>query len=320
MSKGLLLSLVTVLLWAVESVFSRYAVSEWQVQPFVFTGVALLVGSVAMMLVGGRARSGGSRAWDRQTLAFSIFEVLIFLFFVFLVGQVSATEANFLNRISIPLVLVAGWLVFSRRPLPLDAPGIGLVLIGVVLLVSALEDSVRWPALGLSVLIGLCQVGRTMAAETHPGFGRAVSVADRCYVTGQVLAVTCVVFLLLSLALSSARHAFSGSDVAGYWRMAPGFSDFVHGPTLLLAAVMGLTLVWSMTYFYLYASRVARSEVFLAVVALLPFMTFLVEYLAGRLGLVDISTVGLETLLPGGLIVAGAVLIIYARRRPGFRD
>ena len=63
--------------------------------------------------------------------------------------------------------------------------------------------------------------------------------------------------------------------------MAPGFSDFVHGPTLLLAALMGITVVWSMTYFYLYASRVARSEVFLAVVALLPFMTFLVEYLAG---------------------------------------
>ena len=319
MKKGLLLSLVTVFLWAVESVFSRYAVTEWQVQPFVFTGVALLVGAVAMMLVAGRARGRRNGAWDRQTLAFSIFEVLIFLFFVFLVGQVSATEANFLNRISIPLVLVAGWLVFSRRPLPLDGPGIGLVLVGVVLLVSGLEDSVRWPALGLSFLIGLCQVGRTMAAETHKGFGRAVSIAERCCVTGQVLAVTCVIFLLVSLALASVRHAFFGADVAGYWRMAPGFSDFVHGPTLLLAALMGITVVWSMTYFYLYASRVARSEVFLAVVALLPVMTFLVEYLAGRFGLVDISMVGLETLLPGGLIVAGAVLIIYARRRPGFR-
>ena len=150
-------------------------------QPFVFTGVALLVGAVAMMLVAERTRDRRNGAWDRQTLAFSIFEVLMFLFFVFLVGQVSATEANFLNRISIPLVLVSGWLVFSRRPLPLDGPGIGLVLIGVVLLVSALEDSVRWQALGLSVLIGLCKVGRTMAAETHKGFGRAVSIADRCY-------------------------------------------------------------------------------------------------------------------------------------------
>ena len=315
MLPGVVLSFITVFLWSLESVFSRYAVTVWEVQPFAYTSLSLFIGALALLVVSGPGNLGISTIKQPHTWAFSVFDILTLMFFVLSVQFITATESNFLNRVSIPITVLATWLFLARRPHRWDLPGLLVVLAGLGLVAAGVDEDVRWQAFGLCFLVGISQTARTLIAETHPTSNMAENIKDRCRTSGYVLYVASLMFMLVLMALAGLRQAQPDAAASGFWQHVPQLADFFHTPTLLLSAFFGVVLVSSMTYFYLYASRVAKSELFMFILVFLPLVTFAVEYGVSLAGLLDVSAIRTAMLLPGGLIVLGALLMVYSRHK-----
>jgi diguanylate cyclase (GGDEF)-like protein len=77
--------------------------------------------------------------------------------------------------------------------------------------------------------------------------------------------------------------------------------------------LMGISVMPMAMYFFFYATKVAKTETFMMVSSFLPFITYAIERTFSFFGLLDIGSISSGDFIAGGLIVAGAMYMIYMR-------
>tara|TARA_R110000868_G_scaffold411733_1_gene708208 strand:- start:42803 stop:44455 length:1653 start_codon:yes stop_codon:yes gene_type:complete len=314
--KGVILSFLTMFFWALHDVSFRYAAVQYKVEPTIFICVTLFVAAFMLIAVAGPGSGGISTLKRGHTWAYGILEVFMNIAQMFALIYITTTEMNFLNRTTVVMSLVATWMCFGRKPHTSDIIGGSLVLMGLYYIAQGLDEAIRVQALVCIFFVALTSVATAMLGEIHPDNNDANTIRARSRVAGYVLLVSSFVFLVVTLGLAYLK-ANAGQVVEAFPLMSglPELVDFAHKPTFFIALLLGLTVIPLAMYFFFYATKVAKTETFMAVSSTLPFFTYAIEWLMAKAGLLDISAITVNDLLAGVLIVIGAFLIEFMRHR-----
>ena len=316
LTKGIFLSFITVFLWALYDVCIRFIMHSWDIDPMVFVSFTNLFGALVLLVIAGPGRLSAETLKSPHTWTFSSLYLLRDILYVFILALISATEANFILRLTIVFSLLIAWASFGRKPSKHDLIGNLFVLGGVCYIALSLDESIRALAIFLLIVMSIVHTLVTVISERHPTSNKAESIKDRCRVTGYVLLATSFVFLSLLLggALAGSSMVESTSN-AQLLMLLPDLSSFIDPATILSATVIGLSLVAVSNYFYFYATKLAKSETFLMVTALLPVFTFGLEFLASLFGWLDLTSLSQSDLVAGLVITLAAVYMIVMRHR-----
>ena len=120
------------------------------------------------------------------------------VFYYLTLTHISPTTGSVLVRVAIPLAMVIGWLLFSRRPPRLAMIGGFAIMIGVVPLGFTVPAEHRTAVFAAAGAAALTFILRSFSSEFHPWNRRAKTVMEKLRVTGLVVLVTCIVGLTLA--------------------------------------------------------------------------------------------------------------------------
>ena len=248
--------------------------------PVAFLVYAMLIAAVSLLLITGPGPDW--LAVIRHPLSWLVGTGIIGMeaaYFMLLL-YVTPAEGSVLNRINLPVSILAGWLLFGRRNSVTSLLGIGLVCMAVTLYATTIPPQSVGMALLLGSLCALISVTRNFSAEFHPWNRKARDVIEKMRVTGLVLLVTA----LAGTAIVAGLMALVYSGILAPTRGIPGPADFLHAPTLALSAFMGLFVLTAMQYFGFSAVVRIGTERFIAAGSIVPVSTLVVQNLAALAG------------------------------------
>lgn len=311
--QGLILSFITVAIWALERVSSRWLLVSHHVHPVIFTCFSLFVCSIVLILIAGPGKGGLQTLRQPHTWAYGFLQVLMNITDMLMLALITSTQASFLARLSIIMAIFLKWMFFPAfKPNRLDWYGMPLILGGIAVVAMNLDPSIRVLALFWLFLTVLFNTMRTLIAEIHPAAATATTIKQRCRVTGYVVLTTSFVLILFLFAIAGIKSEVPPAEIAFLSQM-PSFSDLMEWSTLSAATLMGVTLLPIAMYFYFYSARVAKTEIFMMVTSIQPFLAFALESTFQYFGLVSIRQISPSDLAAGGIIVLGAMMMIYGR-------
>jgi len=269
---------------------------------------SMLIGSVALILVGEKGPSLRAILSTWQTWAFGWATVLTEFFFYLLIGRASPAEASLLTRLSLPIALLIGWIGLRRVPVRQRRIGAAIVTAALAGLIAELPAGSRLTTTIYAVLASLAIALRAFFAEFHPWNRSAQTVRGKMAVTGKVVLATTALGLLLMAGHQLLEHA----GLMGASRFVPTLAELLHGPTLALALLMGVAVITAMQYLIFSSSVKITSENFSAVNAFVPVTTLIANYAIAALGLVARPSSGLFLATLMAITIAGVMLVLRA--------
>lgn len=315
MERGLILAFSAVILWGFLDAASRFAVTEMAADPWMFSCINLLAGSVLMLAIAGRGHSRMSTLHHYHTWLFGFFRVLMTLFLVFAFTSISASEVNFMLRINVILGMVVAYMLFKRKTQLTDIPGAILLVAGFFTIALRQEDALLNIAVVLVILAAVCDTILTVIAETHPVSNRATGIKARLRYTGFVLLVTSLFFIAIAFGLAQLKGTAVATTgmFATVLASAPEVSSFSHPGTWLAGIAVGIFLRAPSMYLYLYAARLLKTENLMMAATLAPFATLGAEGLFYSLGLMQTPTLDKIDVIAGAMMTFGALSMVFLR-------
>ena len=308
---GIILSLLTMFFWALSDVLLKVASVHFAVHPVLFISLTSLVSSLVLLLIAGSGTRGINTLRSVHTWAYGMMDFLLYLSQMFALAFVTATVMNFMNRLTIPLSLLMSFMFLHRKPGVYDLVGVVPVMVGLWFIASHIPDTIQVQAMFWLVFSAVASTICAMIGETHPESMAADDIPTKARVTGYVVMACSACFLLAMWAMAAAKAAMPDAMPGFGW--VPTYDDFLNPSTFLFAVALGFTVMPFALYFFFQATRVAKNEVFMMISSLLPFMTFAMEWLFSKAGLLDINQLKGTDLIFGMLIVGGALVMVYGR-------
>lgn len=266
------------------NVFLRISVHEWHVQPIIFTCVCLMTAAMVLSLVGGPGRLTTATLKSAATWVYSFLLMAAYVTDVYIMQFLSATEASFYSRLTIPLALVAAWFLHKRLPRCKDMIGLGIIGLALLWLTFLQPVEMLLAILAIVILGAFIQTALVVIAETHKESVAAAETGtfrDRARVVGFVTFVSSAAFLCVSLFLSFLFTA-QGWDTSITYGLVPDVALFVHPPTVAAALFYGVLILPLIRYLKWGASYNLKAENLLVVMSFIPVMTLLLEFLVGQ--------------------------------------
>jgi drug/metabolite transporter (DMT)-like permease len=272
---------------------------------------SMSLAGLALLLVNGVG--GDTRAIALAPLSWVVgfANILIETGYFLLISWVSPAEASLLVRQALPWSLAIGLLIFSRRIGALTAVGAAIVLAAVVWLASVVPAERLLPALAFSSLCALSFVARGYASEFHAHNRAARTVREKMQVTGVVTLVTALggwglIAFIMTLVSVGALPPLPG---------VPTPADVIHGPTLLIALLIGGVIFTAMNYLSFSSVLKIGTDGFVAASTFMPPATLAVQWLAERAGIIPPQSFDLALLPAMAVAVFGVFLVIADQRR-----
>jgi drug/metabolite transporter (DMT)-like permease len=279
--------------------------------PIAFILYAMFVSAVVLLAITGFGSDALRIMVAPQSWLVGLGIIGIEVAYYILLDYVAPAHGSLLVRLAIPLSMVAGWVLFARRPPRIAMIGTGVVFLGIAPLLFTIGAEHRAAGVAAGIASAFFSTLRSFAAEFHPWNRRATTVMEKLRVTGLVVLVTS----LTSLALAGAVAALVGLGHLPPTSMMPTMPQMLHGPTILLAMAVGSSVLTAMAVLSFSAVVKITTENLMAVHAFTPVATLLVQMAATAVGL--IPTYALDpALLPAmAVVIAGVLMIFYAARR-----
>jgi len=279
--------------------------------PIAFILYAMLVSALMLLAATGPGPEAMRIIMAPQSWLVGIATVALEVFYYLTLTHISPTTGSLLVRIAIPLAMVVGWLLFSRRPSRLAVAGGLTILVGVVPLALTVPAELRTPVFSAVTAAALTFILRSFSSEFHPWNRRAQTVMEKLRVTGLVVLVTCIVGLLLTTLSSIAV----GVGLLPPLPVIPTRAQMLHGPTILLGTLVGSIVITSIVVFSFSAVVKIRTENLTAASAFTPVTTLLAQMAGSAAGLIPAYALDPELLPSMVIVIGGVLLILYAAGR-----
>ena len=279
--------------------------------PIAFILYAMLISAVALLAVTGFGADALDIMLAPQSWLVGLGMIGIEIAYYILLDYVSPAHGSLLVRLAIPMSVVAGWLMFARRPPRLAAWGTAVVFLGIAPLLFTIGAEHRLAGAAAGIAAGAFSTLRSFAAEFHPWNRRAATVMDKLRVTGLVVLVSSVA----SLMLAGAVAVLIAIGLVPPFAMMPTAAQMLHGPTVLLAIVVGCVILTAMAVLSFSAVVKITTENVMAVHAFTPVSTLLVQMAATAAGLIPVYAFDPSLLPAMGVVILGVLMIFAAARK-----
>ncbi len=294
------------------NVLYAYAVAKGA-NVIVFVLYALIGASVAMLAASGVGRDTWTIIKAPQSWIYGGASVALEAIYFLLVGLISPAEASLTARLSVPASLLIGWWLFGARISRKQIMGGLIVIAAVVPVLAWVAPGKRATAILLAILCALAVAVKTFASEFHPWNRAAQSITEKIRVTGLVILATAV----LNLAATGVAMLAAERGVSSLAAVAPPASAFTHGPTIVLALVLGTAILGAMTFLQFSSVVKIGTSNFLAMSALAPLTAYALQTFAATLGLIVVPAFEVTMLVPIFVGIAGVLLIVQTSNGRG---
>lgn len=300
--------------WVIAALNLTYAAGiALGVHPTAFLLEAFLASAVCLLALAGPGENAHRILYTPQTWAYGVCTIACEIFYYLMMAYVQPADASIFVRLNVPVAIMLGWMFFGRR---VGGPRIA----GAVFIVIAVAVTGWWfPAthapgfIGATLATALTMAGRNFFAEFHPWNRAAKTVIEKMRVVGLVVLVTAIA----GLAVTGTLMLLVDQSVLPPTAAIPVLDQMLHGPTVLLALLLGCVMITTMQYLMFSAVVKITSENFFAMMVFTPFATLAMQELMGGLGLPGVKPGGWYILPFLCLLLVGNILIVWpARKRP----
>ncbi len=276
----------------------------------VFILYSLLISAATLLAFTGFGQNARAIMLARESWIVGVGNIVVEGGYASLLGFVTPAEGSLMIRLSIPITILTGFIVYGRRPAWLAWVGAALVGAVVANLLSHVEPGIAAPVIASAFACALAVGIRAFASEFHKWNRAAVTIPEKIRVTALVTLVTALTGLLTIGALMAAVQL----HVLPQTPLLPKPEALIHPPTILLALFVGGALFTGMTYLSFSCVLKIKSENFIATSAFMPVVTLLVQIPAAALGLINLPPFDWR-LLPAMLAaIIGVLMIIWGNR------
>lgn len=277
----------------------------------VFILYSLVISGVALLAFTGAGSNARAIMLDPVSWLIGIGNMAVEGGYAVLLSYVPPAPGSLMIRLSIPFTLLMGVFLFGRRPPPLVYIGAFLVGIVVSLLLASVEGAILGPVLASAFTCAIAVGVRAFSSEFHKWNRAARTLTEKIQVTALVTLVTAIAGLLAVGALMLGVEF----GLMAATPLLPTPAALVHGPTVVLALLVGGALFTAMTYLSFSSVLKIRSENFIATSAFMPLATLAVQTPAAAIGLIVLPPFDWR-LLPAIIgAIAGVLLMIWGGRR-----
>lgn len=279
--------------------------------PIAFILYAMIVSALMLLAATGPGPEAMRIILAPQSWLVGIATVGLEVFYYLTLTHISPTTASVLVRVAIPLAMVIGWVLFSRRPPRLAMVGGFAILVGVVPLGFTVPAEHRAAVFAAAGAAALTFILRSFSSEFHPWNRRAKTVMEKLRVTGLVVLVTCIT----GLALAGAGSLAVAIGLLPPLPVIPTPEQMLHVPTILLGTLVGSVVITSIVVFSFSAVVKIRTENLTAASAFTPLTTLLAQMAGSAAGLIPAYALDPELLPSMVIVIGGVLLILYAAGR-----
>jgi hypothetical protein len=279
--------------------------------PIAFILYAMIVSALALLAVTGPGPDAMRIILSPQSWLVGVGTVGMEIFYYLALAHIAPAHGSLLVRLSIPLSLAVGWVLFARRPPRLALIGALVVIVGIVPLIVTIDPEYRLAATSAALASAVAFNLRGFSAEFHPWNRRAKTVMEKLRITGLIVLVTSIT----SLALTGAGSLAVALDLLPPLAIIPTTGQMLHVPTILLGALVGGAILTSMAVLSFSSVVKITTENFTATSAFTPVATLLVQMAGSAAGLIPAYALDPELLPAMAVVIGGVLLILYAARR-----
>jgi drug/metabolite transporter (DMT)-like permease len=281
------------------------------VHAVVFILYSLLISAVALLVFTGPGRNAWAIMLHPASWVVGLSNMVVEGGYAVLLGYVPPADGSLMIRLSIPVTLLIGVIVFGRRHNLLVWAGTAIVAAVVGYLMASVEPSLLLPVVACAGACGMAVGVRAFASEFHTWNRAANTVFEKIQVTALVTLVTAFAGIVVVAGLMMAIHT-------GHLRATPLLPTpdaLVHRPTILLALFVGGALFTAMTYLSFSCVLKIRSENFIATSAFMPLATLGMQILAAGIGLITLPPFDWHLLPAIFAAIVGVLMMIWGNRR-----
>lgn len=310
METGVFFALISVAFHALTTIANRYAVTQLTISPWDMAMLQLTFGGVVLLALAGFGNKGFRTLRHPFTWAIGLIRVFHLLMYILALTVLTATEVEFLVKINIFMAIILSITFYGRRLERTELGGLGLFLVGWATL-TCFQSGGIWGLVFIS-LAAFTTALEGILAESHKELIRAMTFREHCRYTGVIMAVTGLVFFLAGAVMGLISENFLAIDhpMQGY---IPHAQLDLTLLSLAVGAGVGIFFRAGYTYYMFKAIRTIKTEYYLMVTTLAPFITMGLESLLGYLGYLETHGLDGMDVLGGVILTLGALWMIVAR-------
>lgn len=319
MYKAGLLSIGTVLFWALLNVSLRYCVLEYGCNQFAIACSNAIFCGLALIAIGNYKINIWNILKNYQTWLFGLIQVLRNVCMISAFVYISSTQANLLTNIEIVFSVLFAWALFKRRPSGVDFFAMLFIVIGCFILVAGIPYDVMGKAtlwvLAASVLSAL----HALFAEIHPDNRGDLDMKDRFSVTGWIMFVSGLAFIIFFALLSGIVALLPENLVSHthFLKYLPEPMEYVAWNNIIGGFVTGVFFYAISMYFYLYAVSISTSEYFMMYRSTQAVFTYIVELIFSVFVALPFIPLNLNDWFAAVTIILSSVCMILMRTPRG---
>ena len=319
MYKAAILSLTTILFWAMSNVFLRYSILEYDCNQFAIACSNVLFSGLAMIALGNHQVNIKKIVTNYQTWVFGALQIFRNLFMIMAFFYISSTQANLLSNIEIVFSVFFAWMLFKRRPGGIDFIAMLFIFIGCFILVSGLQFDVM---VKVTIFVGISSflnTLRTIIAEVHKDNKVEMSFKERLGVTGWIMFVSGItfiaVFAFLSFILSFMPQTVT--SMLPFVEFLPAPYEYVAFNNVICGLINGVVFYAFSMYCYLYAVSLSNSEYFMMFRSTQAVFTYIVELLVSSVTVLPFLSLNATDWIAAATIIFSSASMVLMRTPKG---
>jgi diguanylate cyclase (GGDEF)-like protein len=279
---GILQALGIVFIDTLYNLYIKFTGVNFEIKAFIFPFYYLIGNALTLMVLAGPGRFALDTIKNISTWVYGIAYLSSFIVEIYLVKYVSSTELSILLRLTVPVCIILAFIYNKRKPVKSDLIVLFTIFSTVAVILSFQETSNLMNIIYLCLMLALLEALGFFIPENHSTNEKAIKESG---IRGQMRVIsfatfitTIILFFALIIFTVLDKH-LNISQAVGLQNNLIKLDDFIHLPTVLSGLVFGLILAPFVRYFQWSASYKITSESVLSIMAIIPLITFSLEYL-----------------------------------------
>ena len=319
MYKAAVLSLTTILFWAMSNVFLRYSILEYDCNQFAIACSNVLFSGLAMIALGNHQTDIKKIVTNYQTWVFGALQIFRNLFMIMAFFYISSTQANLLSNIEIIFSVFFAWFLFKRRPGGVDFIAMLFIFIGCFILVSGLQFDVMVKVTVFVAISSFLNTLRTIIAEVHKDNKSELTFKERLSVTGWIMFVSGITFIVCFAMLSYILSFMPQSVLSAlpFVEFLPKPYEYIAFNNVICGLINGVVFYAFSMYCYLYAVSLSNSEYFMMFRSTQAIFTYFVEVLVSAFTVLPFLELNATDWIAAATIILSSASMVMMRTPRG---
>lgn len=319
-SKGILLALSTVLVWAVLNVVNRFCVLSYGTNVMVFTAFMIFSTGISLMLIRQPVTTGNWKSGVKYSWLYTIMQIIRSFTMTSAFLYITSTETSLLFNIEIIITYILAYAFFRRIPYKGDYLGILVILTGFTLFIFTLPEHQRTIVSILILISATASCIRSIVIEETTIWSPETTVRQKCGISGYTMFYGGLYLVLFFYGIALLRFFFDASfpPALNFLHYLPSLGEMLHPETVISACITGFFINACSTFLYYTTLKYSTSETFMTVRVFQPVITYLFEITATLYYTAMRPRLTKQDYILGGIIIIGSLLILVIPQKGSY--